>query len=512
MREGSERASTDGGPAEAGANAQKGGLNPKAAVAGGAIALVLIVLLVRMFACSGTQSSEPVPQGDDSSAPSSQAVENDNLPVPDFAQLFQMNQEEAAEYLASYPNDDYYGNGEVPVDGGRFASSQAIADDVNWHYGESESGPGGWDMTLYWSDGGEACTDVYFQMAPLSGGDEELASSEAYAQMIEDYFADYGISEMTVAKQDYAAGRPDWSGGPYFYGYVIFDSGVVASLDGTVGTGYGISIYPSADSEGAPDFDEMKSVIANGYYEDVHSGGITYEIPIIDVYSTTAGGSESGSAGASDAGGDGTGEMPSSGNGEASLGHDIVTADFAFDIPEYWDDGDDWEISGTYEIDGESHTTWNAGSDNWTFVDTYEDENGSHAVVYPAVAMLSTDVHYLVRIDSVAADYPLNGGDYVTHNIGRIEDKGKTVDVMSVNWSARYAEQFFQHPNYSGPSEEEELMDMLVDLSSGGATTLFDVKVTATSASEMNEAIQPFQGMDVDFLTEEFVPTIEILG
>lgn len=215
------------------------------------------------------------------------AASSEIMPVPDFSKLFKMSKKEAEEYLAEYPYEDYYGNGKVPLDEGMFGSSQDLADYVKTLSSDPDDiEPGSWTMRLDWPDDAKTCESASFEMVPLTNSSEEIAPSEEYAQMIESYFADYDIREMTIAKEDYAAGRSGWSGGPYYYGYVVFDD-FVAILAGKAGTGYGVDLYPSSDSEVVSKIDKMKSTIANGYYNDVHSGGITYKIPIIDVYSFT---------------------------------------------------------------------------------------------------------------------------------------------------------------------------------------------------------------------------------
>lgn len=163
---------------------------------------------------------------------------------------------------------------------------------------------------------------------------------------------------------------------------------------------------------------------------------------------------------------------------------DVVTQDFAFNIPAYWKDRVEWR-------------TW--------------EENGySHAIVYPKVALGYTDGYYLVSLDAVSPSTPDNAGDFIAHKIATVEDAGKRVDIHSKNWPAYYADFFYRNPGYGGSSQEHELINALVDLCCGGKS-LPSVYNSASSASSAQEATDPYMGVDTDYLTTAFVPLVAIV-
>ncbi len=165
--------------------------------------------------------------------------------------------------------------------------------------------------------------------------------------------------------------------------------------------------------------------------------------------------------------------------------YDVVTKDFAFNIPDYW----------------KGRVAW----------DAWEEGGYSKVVVYPRVALDALDEYYLVRIEAVDPAAPNNGGDYISHKIRTIEDAGKRVDVYSKNWPAYYAERYYSSPNYGGSSQEKELMAALTDLCCGGAYSLSDAYGAAQGASNPGLASSTFVNCDVDFLEAELVPSITIM-
>ena len=192
-----------------------------------------------------------------------------------------------------------------------------------------------------------------------------------------------------------------------------------------------------------------------------------------------------------------TGSNAGSGEGEAQQApseeqaeYHIVTDDFEFDIPAYWQGRVDYNV------------------------DT-NDEGKSRVVVYPISGLTQdpgTAASYrLVTIEAVSSDSPaaMNMGDYIGHIAGKVEAGDKTIVVRSTNWPAERLGFFFNNPTYGGSSQEIELMSALVDLSSGGSVSYGDVVSAAGSVSSMGETVSVYQAVDVDYLNESLMPSLQ---
>lgn len=208
---------------------------------------------------------------------------SDNMPVPDFSKLMKMSRQEAVEYLAAYPH--YESDNSDPIDAVNwteyYSSPEAKEAGIGWDY-EAEKpvcDPGSWVVSLSYDndDDIETCDAIVFYMTPLSDTSEQV-STKTYAAMIENYLAGSDIHEMTIAVRDLSGREGNYSNN--YDGYVLFDD-----LAASVGAYY-LDIRPNPNANGY--WEEIKSRIADGYYLDVHSGGVTYTYPYIDVYSTAS--------------------------------------------------------------------------------------------------------------------------------------------------------------------------------------------------------------------------------
>ena len=158
----------------------------------------------------------------------------------------------------------------------------------------------------------------------------------------------------------------------------------------------------------------------------------------------------------------------------------VSTGTFEFDIPEYWRDRVEWIV----------------------------DESGTEVTIYPIVSMDVSDDYYLAKITQHSADDMTSAGDYITHLAGSVEGADGRLEVRTKNWPAYYADFWAGNPNYSGSSQELEMVDALLDLSTGGAITRSEVMDAAVNSSGPGDASKDLGMMDVDFANEYLIPSV----
>ena len=137
-------------------------------------------------------------------------------------------------------------------------------------------------------------------------------------------------------------------------------------------------------------------------------------------------------------------------------------------------------------------------------------DTGDGVAIYPDTQLGAVEGYELATLSLVSADEPENAGDYISHIAGRVRGDGVRVDVASKNWAAFYGGDWYRHPNYAGSSQEQEMAAALIDLSSGGLYNYDDVRAVAESATSDADATSPFNAIDVDFLAETLIPTVQI--
>lgn len=164
----------------------------------------------------------------------------------------------------------------------------------------------------------------------------------------------------------------------------------------------------------------------------------------------------------------------------------ISTKDFTFTIPAYWEGKVEWK--------------------------TWEENGRACAVVYPKTSLGYVEGSHLVSLRSADPNEPTYGGDYMNHKLKSVEGSGKRIDVLATNWPAYYAEYFFNHPNYGGSSQENELMDALVNLSCGGAASVSDAREAARNATNPGQASSGYATTEIDYLNTAFVPGVKIVA
>ena len=158
----------------------------------------------------------------------------------------------------------------------------------------------------------------------------------------------------------------------------------------------------------------------------------------------------------------------------------VMASGFEFDIPEYWRDRVEWRTN----------------------------EPGTVMTLYPITSMSAPDDYYLARIELHPSSDPLNAGDYVTHLAGTVEGPDGRVEVWTKNWPAYYADFWAGNPNYGGSSQELEMIDALLDLSTGGAITRSEIMDTAACSSDPGDASKNLGALDVDFVEQNLIPSI----
>ena len=158
----------------------------------------------------------------------------------------------------------------------------------------------------------------------------------------------------------------------------------------------------------------------------------------------------------------------------------VTASGFEFDIPEYWRDRVEWRTN----------------------------EPGTVVTIYPITSMSAPDNYYLARIELHPSSDPLNAGDYVSHRAGIVEGSDERVEVWTNNWPAYYADYWASNPNYGGSSQELEMVDAFLDLSTGGAITRSEVMDAAANSSGPGNASKDLGAMDIDFVEENLSPSI----
>ena len=149
----------------------------------------------------------------------------------------------------------------------------------------------------------------------------------------------------------------------------------------------------------------------------------------------------------------------------------VSTADFEFDLPEYW-----------------------RGKVEW--VERTTDQGYSQVVVYP-LGMGETDskggyTYSILEVTGVPADWPVTGGDIGGGLVTCAEGSTKKVKVWQTNWT------YFAHEKLNGNRYAKQYPDAtfetLVDLTTGGRLTYQDCRADANQLAAHEYAASVFDG------------------
>ena len=256
---------------------------------------------------------------------------------------------------------------------------------------------------------------------------------------------------------------------------------------------------PAESSSAAVQTTSMTSAPVSDPTGRIAGADSSANVPAAEVAPTNAPASDTSNAAtpptASDSGTASAGNPPASNANEsqpteeqvAENPYHIVTEDFEFDIPEYWQGKVDWSVdTSSYGM--------------------------SSVSIYPIVPSLGAMPDYkLAWLDAVPIDSPEanNMGDIETHVAYKLAGSDKVIVLHSTNWGMHYATFFFNNPTYGGSSQEAELIDALVDLSVGGGSYP-DPREVARNATDMGSVMSAFDQADIGYMESALVPSLSL--